>query len=164
LEARVASYRTPIGTLWLAFTDRGFFASSLTDERSFRDQLARRGFKTVKKADELPWGLEDQLDAYFSGQPVELRAPLWFAWGTPFQKAVWEAIRAIPYGRTRSYSWIAKRIGRPRAVRAVGNAVGANPLFLLVPCHRVIRADGGLGGFYYGREVKEWLLRLEGAI
>jgi len=108
--------------------------------------------------------LEKRLDAYFSGQPVELEAPLWFAWGTPFQRAVWEAIRAIPYGQTRSYSWIAKRIGRPRAVRAVGNAVKANPLFLLVPCHRVVRADGSLGGFCYGGAVKEWLLRLEGAI
>ena len=124
----------------------------------------RDSFRTVEEARDIPWGLGKRLDAYFSGQPVELKAPLWFAWGTPFQKSVWEAIRAIPYGQTRSYSWIAKRIGRPRAVRAVGNAVRANPLFLLVPCHRVVRADGSLGGFCYGGAVKEWLLRLEGAI
>ena len=164
MRTRITSYEAPIGTLWLAFTERGFFASSLTEESSFVAKLARRGFRAEEKVSEPPWGLRDLLDAYFSGQPIELEAPLWFAWGTPFQKSVWEAIRAIPYGQTRSYSWIARRIGRPRAVRAVGNAVKANPLFLLVPCHRVVRADGSLGGFCYGGAVKEWLLRLEGAI
>ena len=164
MRAKVARYETPIGILWLAFTERGFFASSLAEEKAFRAELAKRGFEKAEEVGEPPWGLGEQLDAYFSGEPVELEAPSWFAWGTPFQKAVWTAIRAIPYGQTRSYSWIAKRIGRPRAVRAVGNAVKANPLFLLVPCHRVVRADGSLGGFCYGGAVKEWLLRLEGAI
>ena len=94
--------------------------------------LIRKGFE-VREAHGLPEPLEEELNAYFSGEPTVFKTRIWFAWGTPFQKAVWEAMRTIPYGQTRSYSWIARRIGKPRAARAVGNAVKANPLFLLVP-------------------------------
>jgi len=162
-KARISSYEAPIGEIWFAFTEEGFLASSLTDKASFLDMLARRGFR-AEVAEELPWRLKEELDAYFSGRPTDLSVPIWFAWGTVFQKEVWEAVKKIPYGQTRSYAWIAQQVGRPKAVRAVGNAVKANPLFLLIPCHRVVRSDGSLGGFYHGLEVKKWLLRLEGAI
>jgi AraC family transcriptional regulator of adaptative response/methylated-DNA-[protein]-cysteine methyltransferase len=81
--------------------------------------------------------------------------------GTPFQFAVWEHLRAIPPGETRSYSEIARLVGRPRAVRAVGTANGANPVSIIIPCHRAIRASGHLGGYRWGLERKQKLLEME---
>ena len=164
MKVKLASYKSPIGELAFAFTEEGIIASSLKGKAVLKALLANKGIRTVKEARELPFNLREQLDTYFSGQPIEFMVPLWFAWGTPFQKAVWEAIRAIPYGQTRSYSWLARQVGRPRAFRAVGQAVKANPIPLLVPCHRVVRADGSIGGFTPGLEIKIWLLRLEGAL
>lgn len=84
--------------------------------------------------------------------------------GTPFQQSVWKALQEIPYGQTVSYSDIAKRIEKPAAVRAVGTAIGANPVLIIVPCHRVIAKTGKLGGFRAGLEMKEELLRVENSI
>jgi AraC family transcriptional regulator of adaptative response/methylated-DNA-[protein]-cysteine methyltransferase len=81
--------------------------------------------------------------------------------GTPFQFSVWEQLRAIPAGETRSYSEIARRIGRPRAIRAVGTANGANPVSIVIPCHRAIRSSGHLGGYRWGLERKRKLLEME---
>ena len=81
--------------------------------------------------------------------------------GTPFQKKVWKAVLDIPWGETRSYQQIALAIGQPQAVRAVGNALGENPLAVQIPCHRVIRSDGQLGGYRWGLSRKEELLKLE---
>ena len=82
---------------------------------------------------------------------------------TAFQRAVWDALSAIPYGETRSYSEVAKAIGKPRAVRAVANACAANPVALVVPCHRVVRADGAAGGYRWGDKRKQTLLKAERA-
>ncbi len=84
--------------------------------------------------------------------------------GTDFQKDVWNALMRIPYGKTVSYSDVAIASGHPRAVRAVGNAVGRNPIPVIIPCHRVIRADGSIGGYALGTELKTRLLKLEGAL
>ncbi len=89
--------------------------------------------------------------------------PLWLV-GTAFQRCVWQALRRVPRGETVSYGELARKIGRPKASRAVGAAVGANPIAYVVPCHRVVRADGGLGGFRWGLERKRSLLRAEGRI
>ena len=104
-----------------------------------------------------------QLERYFAGQLREFDLPLAPA-GTPFQLEVWQALRRIPYGRTISYGELARRVGRPAASRAVGAANGCNPLPIVVPCHRVIGADGSLTGFGGGIEVKRALLELEGAL
>lgn len=101
---------------------------------------------------------------YLTGKEKKLNLPIDLQEGTPFQRAVWRAISRIPYGETRSYGWIAKRIKRPKAVRAVGQACGANPVPLFIPCHRVIAADGSLGGFSSGPGWKRRLLALENAI
>ena len=162
--ARISYYDSPVGRFWFAFNRKGVFAASLRDRATFLSWLAARGVEASPRPASMPGQLEAELDAYFSGQPVEFEAPIWFAWGTDFQRAVWEVVRSIPYGQTRSYSWVAERVGRPRACRAVGAALKANPILLLVPCHRVVRADGSLGGFSPGLEVKEWLLRHEGAL
>ena len=104
-----------------------------------------------------------QLDEYFAGQRREFDLPLG-AVGTPFQQKVWAALRAIPYGQTRSYGQIASAVGDPRASRAVGMANNRNPIMIIVPCHRVIGADGRMVGYAGGVWIKEALLRLEGAI
>jgi methylated-DNA-[protein]-cysteine S-methyltransferase len=101
-----------------------------------------------------------QLDEYFAGTRREFDVPL-NAKGTPFQESVWEALRAIPYGETVSYSEVARRIGRPRAVRAVGAANHRNAIAIVVPCHRVVGADGRLTGYAGGLWRKEFLLDLE---
>jgi methylated-DNA-[protein]-cysteine S-methyltransferase len=103
-----------------------------------------------------------QLEAYFAGRLERFDLPLG-ARGTPFQTRVWSALRDIPFGETISYAELARRIGEPAAVRAVGHANGRNPIPLVVPCHRVIGADGSLTGFSGGIERKRWLLELEGA-
>ena len=103
------------------------------------------------------------LDIYFAGGPIDFaEISVQLAYGTEFQQQVWKTIQEIPHGEVRSYQWIADQIGRPKSVRAVGNAVGANPVSILIPCHRVIRSNGALGGYGGGLERKRQLLALEG--
>jgi methylated-DNA-[protein]-cysteine S-methyltransferase len=105
----------------------------------------------------------ERLRAYFDGNRVDFPDRLEFTTATPFQREVWQAARLIPYGETRSYAWLAGKIGKPKAARAVGQALGKNPLPVIVPCHRVLAAGGGIGGFSGGIKVKKYLLSLEGA-
>ncbi len=125
------------------------------------EAIMRRG--ALEPADPSEVGdLPERLRRYAEGEAVDLRGGWRIVGGTPFQRQVWQALAEIPHGETRSYAWVAQRIGRPRALRAVGQAVGSNPLGLLVPCHRVVASDGSLGGFGGDLEMKEDLLRLEG--
>jgi len=115
----------------------------------------------------VPWlpladKLEQELGEYFSGKRREFSLPV-DPRGTEFQRAVWRAIADIPYGQTSTYAEIARAAGRARAVRAAGSATGANPIPLLIPCHRVIAAHGKLGGFSGGLDAKRRLLALEKA-
>lgn len=103
-----------------------------------------------------------RLHTYFRSEPTIFSdIPLDPPSGTPFQHAVWSGCQTIPWGQTRSYAWLASHINRPTAVRAVANALGRNPLPIIIPCHRVIRSDGTLGGFTLGLPIKTKLLRLE---
>jgi methylated-DNA-[protein]-cysteine S-methyltransferase len=102
-----------------------------------------------------------QLHEYFLGHRQSFDLPLQPAWGTPFQRAVWQALQRIPYGLTRTYGDIARDIGNPKAVRAVGAAIGQNPHSIIVPCHRVLGANGSLTGFAGGLDRKKHLLALE---
>ena len=104
-----------------------------------------------------------RFQAFFDGQAVDFPDALDLSGATGFQREVWQAARLIPRGETRSYAWLAGRIGRPLAARAVGQALGRNPLPVVVPCHRVLAADGKLGGFSGGLTMKKLLLRLEAA-
>ena len=109
-------------------------------------------------------GLAGRLVKYFEGRYDNFNdVSLDLTAATPFQVKVWEAARLIPYGTTRSYRWIAEQIGRPNAARAVGQALGSNPLPVIVPCHRVVAGDGTDGGYSGGIEMKRRLLRLEGS-
>jgi methylated-DNA-[protein]-cysteine S-methyltransferase len=107
--------------------------------------------------------LMERLRAYFDGRRVDFPDKLDLSGATAFQRGVWEATRLIPYGETRSYQWVAAQMGKPRAARAAGQALGRNPLPVVIPCHRVIAGNGTLGGFGGGLEMKKYLLRLEGS-
>lgn len=110
-----------------------------------------------------PAAMRQALAAYFEGEHGSLAGIPWRAEGTPFQRALWEALAKIPAGGTLSYAALAAMLGRPRAVRAVGAANGANPISVVVPCHRAIGSDGTLTGYGGGLDRKRWLLRHEGA-
>jgi methylated-DNA-[protein]-cysteine S-methyltransferase len=106
--------------------------------------------------------LHSDLLRYFAGERCSFTWPLQWGPCTDFQKKVWTCLQSVPYGQTRSYAWIAKQIGADKAVRAVGTANGRNPFPLIVPCHRIIREDGAIGGYSPGTEIKRKLLALEG--
>lgn len=132
------------------------------DEPGLRADLAHR-FGAEAEADAghpLVRRALAQLREYFAGLRRQFDLPL-APVGSAFQVRVWQALCAIPYGETRSYGELARAIGSPRAARAVGAANGANPIAIVIPCHRVIQSDGGLGGYGGGRELKQFLLDLE---
>lgn len=155
----VASSRTtsPVGDLVLLASPRGlaglFFAHRV-DSADLPPADAKN--ETLRRA-------ADQLQQYFARTRTEFDLPL-DARGTSFQEAVWAELSRIPFGETRSYADIARRIGKPRSVRAVGAANGSNPTSVIVPCHRVIGANGALTGFGGGLAIKKSLLEFEGAL
>jgi methylated-DNA-[protein]-cysteine S-methyltransferase len=114
-----------------------------------------------QKSSEILKQTQFQLEEYFAGKRTEFDLPLKFS-GTPFQKKVWNQLSKIPYGKTCAYREVAKKIKNEKAVRAVGSANGKNPFCIVIPCHRVIAADGTLGGYAGGLEIKSKLLELEG--
>ncbi len=105
--------------------------------------------------------LPDRLQHYFEGEAVDFLDELDLSSASPFRQAVWRATCSIPFGETRSYRWVAEQIGKPQAARAVGQALAANPLAIIIPCHRVIASNGGLRGFGGGLETKRRLLEME---
>jgi methylated-DNA-[protein]-cysteine S-methyltransferase len=165
-EAVTAGYvETSVGTFGAVFTPRGLAQLTLPPERalSAEEWVGRWMPGSAISGD--PAALEPlagQLNAYLDGELREFSVPLDLR-GTPFQLEVWRALLNIGYGETRSYGDIALAIGRPRAVRAVGASNGANPVPIIVPCHRVIGSTGKLTGYGGGLQLKEYLLQLEGA-
>jgi methylated-DNA-[protein]-cysteine S-methyltransferase len=156
---------TPIGPILVATDPQ----SRLCAVDFFADEPAmRRLIRLHYGLADVTWGaapnsIRHAFDAYFAGDLAALKDIAWRSGGTQFQKKVWKALTTIPVGETLSYGALARRIGEPSAVRAVGAANGANPVPIVVPCHRVIGADGSLTGFGGGLERKRWLLRHEGA-
>ena len=106
-------------------------------------------------------GIIKRFRSYLSGGKVDFPDELDLSGATPFQRKVWEVTRLIPYGKTRSYTWVAEQTKKPLAARAVGQALARNPLSIIIPCHRVLTIDGQLGGFTGGVEIKSHLLHLE---
>jgi methylated-DNA-[protein]-cysteine S-methyltransferase len=149
--------KTPVGALTLIASDRGLAAILWENDDPKRVRLDH-GAADKKHA--VLADAERQLKEYFAGTRNRFDLPLDFT-GTPFQKKVWQALCRIPFGETRSYADIAKEVGSPKAVRAVGSANGKNPISIVAPCHRVIGKNGKLTGFAGGLEVKAFLLRLE---
>ncbi len=156
---------SPVGMVWVASTEVGICKISLGAERSgaFLSWLSQHvGSLEPYEDSELMVTAASQLGEYFSGARRRFDLPLDVR-GTVFQRAVWSQVSRIPYGTTASYGDIAQLVGKPKASRAVGSAVGANPLPIVIPCHRVIGSEGSLVGFGAGLDVKVALLELEGA-
>jgi O-6-methylguanine DNA methyltransferase len=147
--------------VFVASTERGVcFVDFVRTERAFLKRLKERFPGKIVRDDRKHRDILNQLRKYLKGELQHFNCKLDFR-GTPFQKKVWSALAKIPYGRTRSYGDIARAIGHPKAFRAVGNANGRNSIPLIVPCHRVIESNGGLGGFGHGIKVKKQLLDFE---
>jgi methylated-DNA-[protein]-cysteine S-methyltransferase len=162
VEMKYTVFPTPVGWIGLLASDDGLRGTTLPQPAAEAAQ-ALLGPEAAQ-AEAVPGafaGLIDRFQAYFQGQRVAFDDRLDLSTGTPFQQAVWAATRRIGYGETRTYRWVAGQMGRPLGARAVGQALGANPLPLIIPCHRVIGSDGGLAGFGGGLEMKRYLLRLE---
>jgi len=149
--------QSPVGQLTLVGSDRGLAAVLWEDDDPSRVRLGER---KEQASHPVLVQAQQQLEQYFAGKRRKFTVKLDPA-GTDFQTRVWNALRTIPFGETRSYGQIADQIGSCKAVRAVGAANGANPLSIIVPCHRVIGADGKLTGFAGGLAVKARLLALE---
>ena len=128
-----------------------------------RRRLALCGHDPAMEPAHDPGGCASAVDAYFQGEFAIIDSLSVDVGGTPFQRVVWRALRAIPAGRTMSYAELARHIGRPSAVRAVGRANGANPISVVVPCHRLVGTNGSLTGYGGGLERKRWLLAHEAA-
>jgi methylated-DNA-[protein]-cysteine S-methyltransferase len=155
------SVSSPIGKIWMASDRVGvrLLRFRLREEEFLKELRELRGWHT--RADqEFNRGVSEEIRAYFEGKVVRFSSPL-HPVGSPFDMKVWEAVQKIPLGETCSYQEVAQEVGNPRGCRAIGGANRRNPIPLLIPCHRVIKKDGGLGGFSSGTEIKEWLLRFE---
>lgn len=154
---------TPLGLTGIAATEAGLLKISLNLKNKDQFlQLLEETYLTPVLHD--PKSFTEtilQLEAYFSGKLKRFTCKLDISRGTEFQQSIWRKLQTIPYGQTRSYQWMAQAIGRPLAMRAVGNANGKNPLPLIIPCHRVIRANGALGGYTGGSHLKKFFLHLE---
>ena len=144
-------YHSPIGALKITAEEAYITGLSLEPEDEVQETPITPMLQEACK----------QLEEYFSGTRTNFELPIKYVSGTPFQHSVWNALRNIPYGETRSYEDVAVAIGNPKAVRAIGQANNKNPILLLVPCHRVINKNGSIGGFGCGVEVKKQLLQLE---
>ena len=155
--------KTKLG--WIGSWPQGWSAGNYFPQNTQKQALDSLG-KQAKRAilsPELFSDLEHRLQEYYSGKKTSFSDNLDFSNASAFQKQVWQAARLIPYGETRSYGWLARQIGKPKAARAVGQALGKNPFLIIVPCHRVIAGNGTLGGFGGGLAMKQALLELEKA-
>ena len=157
---------SPIGPLMIASTDRGVceicFGQNET-ESQFLHHLRTRGFRPIHNQTAIS-NVAAQLAEYFRGERDHFEVPFDVSGTTPFTQAVLKATAEVPFGHLTSYRGIAERIGQPSATRAVGNALGRNPIPVLIPCHRIVRSDSSLGGYTGGLQIKEKLLALEGAL
>ena len=146
--------KSPVGELQIAENSSGVLAIHFNKKEKPPDN------GSWKRVDRLKTEIVKQLEEYFRGERFEFNVPL-APHGTPFRMRVWEGLQTIPYGETISYLDLAKKIGTPEAVRAVGAANGANPLPIVIPCHRVIGHNGKLVGYGGGLEIKKYLLSME---
>ena len=164
-ELKYITFNTDVGWVGILASAKGLLAITLPQRsaeeahRLLDNRLNQATWSLRPFAD-----LVERLKGYFSGKKVTFPDRLDLSEATSFQREVWEMTRLIPYGETRSYLWVAEQMKRPRAVRAVGQALGRNPLAIIVPCHRVVASSGKLGGFGGGVEIKRYLLWLEASV
>ena len=164
LDVAYANLDSPFGPLLLAATPRGLVRVNLPNQDP-EQALEELAVKVSPRVLEAPAKLDEarrELDLYFAGKLTEFELPIDWALAHGFRGKVQRAINRIPYGQTRTYTEMARKVGNERAVRAAGTACGTNPIPIVVPCHRVLRSGGGLGGYGGGLPMKEALLELEG--
>lgn len=156
---------TPIGEALLITDEEGHLRGlDWSDHEARLTYLLRLNYRPfAPEPGAAPAAMRRALTAYFEGELGSLASIAWQTAGTPFQRALWAALTTIPAGETLSYGALAAKLGSPRAVRAVGAANGANPISIVLPCHRVIGSNGSLTGYGGGLDRKRWLLRHEGA-
>jgi len=154
-----AKIKTPMGSTWAAATEKGLLRTSPSKENLFEEVRRRIEAEFIEAPGRFK-KLKEWYEAFYEGKAVKYDGPFDLR-GSKFQKKVWKAIHDIPYGSLTSYGQIAKNIGKPKAARAVGNAVGSNPLGPVIPCHRVVWSNGGIGGFGGGLKRKRMLLAIE---
>jgi methylated-DNA-[protein]-cysteine S-methyltransferase len=166
VDVAYASVDSPFGPLVVATTHRGLVRLAYPDRdldevlEDLAAQLSPRILEVPGRTDEI----RRELDEYFAGHRQRFEAPLDWALSRGFGRRVLRAAARIPFGQVRTYRDVASTAGNDRAYRAAGNALGVNPIPIVVPCHRVVHSDGGLGGYTGGLERKEFLLQLEGAL
>lgn len=163
-EIRYAEYASPLGRILVARTARGVtdLSINLPEARFVSALHDKYGSDPLRDGSGSLSGLLRELDRYFSGRPTVFKTPL-APTGTAFDLAAWKALRSIPWGKVRTYGWIAERAGSRGGARAAGGACGRNPVPIIIPCHRIIRSDGTIGGYSGGVSVKQKLLALESA-
>lgn len=164
IELAIDELTSPLGDVTAAFRDGRLCSLAFTEHWPVAERALLRRFAAIERVPgPAAARLRPCLDAYFAGDLGALDGVEIDPGGTPFQQAVWTALRRVPAGRTTTYAELARGIGAPAAVRAVGAANGANPIWLVIPCHRAIGSDGRLVGYAGGLERKHWLLVHEGA-
>jgi methylated-DNA-[protein]-cysteine S-methyltransferase len=167
LDVAYATVDSPLGPLMVASTPRGVVRVSFSqfrDDEVVLSEMARRVSPRVLEAPARLDGVRRELDEYFEGRRTDFDLPIDWALTRGFTTEVLRATAAIGFGHTTTYAEVADAAGSPRAVRAAGNSLGSNPMPIVVPCHRVLRTGGALGGYTGGVERKEFLLRLEGVL
>lgn len=160
---QAATFPTPCGPFSVAINDAGAITATAFGDFARLAQRLPAGTQLTEGKPARFAAIKKELADYFSGKRRDFTVPL-APQGTKFQHSVWNALVAIPFGETRSYGGLAADLGNPAASRAVGGANGSNPICLLIPCHRVIGADGSLTGFAFGETIKRRLLAHEGAL
>lgn len=162
LAIAYATFESELGVILAAATPQGLCSVKLGDDGRKLKQLLAEEFSEARLSEDdvALKEIRQKILAFIAGEAVLARVPVDIR-GTVFQRRVWNELARIPRGETRSYQQIARAIGKPRAVRAVGSACGANPVALVIPCHRALRSDGGLGGYAWGVERKRRLLAAE---
>ncbi len=162
---RLDRLATPIGEALIVTDETGYLrAFDWADREASMTRLLRLHYGTLSpRTGAAPAHIKRAIRQYFAGDVESLKAIEWRTAGTPFQRSVWMGLTTIAPGKTLSYQALAAQVGRPTSVRAVGMANGSNPISVVVPCHRVIGADGSLTGYGGGIERKRWLLNHEGA-
>lgn len=158
------SIETPMGPVWLGATPKGLFYLHLgkLDAEALQAFFAGRREVGFREGGEIVERAAREVAHYLAGRQRKFTVPLDLTGSSAFARKVWRATGRIPYGETRSYAWVADRAGGPNFARAVGGALGANPVPIVIPCHRVVGAGGALGGFTGGLRLKTWLLEFEG--
>lgn len=163
-KLKASYFDTPLGPMIAIADEKLLYLLEFVDGRGVEREIERLCQKTksaiVSGSTSVITSIENELKLYFEGKLKEFKTPL-FILGSPFQNTVWTALQTIPFGETKAYADVARVLGKPTAFRAVANANGANQISIVIPCHRVINTNGGLGGYGGGVSRKQWLLQHE---